>query len=53
MSSDLNARAKALYSYIDAATIDLLIEAQADAVLIDLLRRGLGTRDGMEVRWAR
>lgn len=38
--------------YIDGATIDLLVEAQADAGLIELLRRALGARDGMEVRWS-
>ncbi len=39
--------------YIDAATIDMLTGVQADAGLIELLRRGLGAREGMEVCWSK
>jgi hypothetical protein len=37
--------------YIDAATIDLLAAAGADAALIDLLRRATSGRDGVEIAW--
>ena len=39
--------------YIDAATIDLLAGAGADADLIDLLKRATAGRDGVELRWTR
>jgi hypothetical protein len=39
--------------YIDSATIDMLEEAGADSGLVALLRRALGTRDGIDVRWER
>jgi hypothetical protein len=38
--------------YIDPATIDLLASGGADADLVDLLRRALGTREGVEIAWA-
>jgi hypothetical protein len=39
--------------YVDAATIDLLASAGADADLVNLLRRALGSREGFEMAWAR
>jgi processive 1,2-diacylglycerol beta-glucosyltransferase len=39
--------------YLSAATVDMLEEDGADAGLVELLRRALGGRDGVEVRWAR
>lgn len=38
--------------YIDAATIDVLERAGADAELAAMLRRALGSRDGLEISWA-
>jgi hypothetical protein len=39
--------------YIDASTLELLEAQGADATAIELLRRALGTRPGMDVRWSR
>ena len=39
--------------YINATTIDLFESAGADAALVELLRRGLGDREEMDVRWSR
>lgn len=39
--------------YIDAATIDLLAGAGADADLLDLLKRATAGREGVELSWAR
>lgn len=39
--------------YIDEGTLDLLEDAGADTALLDLLRSGLGERDGYDVRWER
>jgi hypothetical protein len=39
--------------YIDEATIDLLAEGGGSSRLIDLLRRALGSNDGVEIRWQR
>jgi len=39
--------------YIDSATIDLLASTGADADLVTLLRRALGSREGFEIAWAR
>lgn len=39
--------------YIDAATIDMLAEDGAPSSLVELLRRVLGGRDGLEIRWVR
>lgn len=39
--------------YFNAATIDVLEEEGADAGLVALLRRALGDRDGVELRWER
>src|SRR5580765_3858158 len=37
--------------YIDVATIDMLAEAGADAELLAMLKRALGSRDGVDVEW--
>jgi hypothetical protein len=39
--------------YIDAATIDMLAAAGADAELLAMLKRALGSREGVEVKWSR
>jgi hypothetical protein len=39
--------------YIDEPTLAMLEERGADAGAVALLRRALGTRPGMDVRWAR
>ena len=39
--------------YFSAATIDVLAEEGADAELVALLRKALGDRDGLELRWER
>jgi len=39
--------------YIDAATIDLLGDGRATDHLLGLLRKALGTSDGVEIRWQR
>jgi hypothetical protein len=39
--------------YINAATLDMLEEQGADRVLLDLLRQALGSREDMEIQWAR
>jgi hypothetical protein len=39
--------------YIDGATLTMLEEKGADAEALELLRRALGTRPGMDVRWKR
>lgn len=39
--------------YFSAATIDALEEEGADAELVALLRRALGDREGVELRWER
>ncbi len=38
--------------YINRATIELFEQEGADAALIDLLRRALGSRDEMDIRWS-
>jgi len=37
----------------DAATIDVLAEAGADAELVDMLRRAVGSSDGVEIAWTK
>lgn len=39
--------------YFSAATIDILEEKGADPELVALLRRALGGRAGVELRWER
>jgi hypothetical protein len=39
--------------YINAETIDLFEQAGADPGLVELLRRALGSRTDMDVRWER
>jgi processive 1,2-diacylglycerol beta-glucosyltransferase len=39
--------------YITADTIEMLKTDGADADLIGLLRRALGNREGIDVRWSR
>jgi len=39
--------------WIDVDTIDLLEESGAASSLVAALRRALGERDGMEIRWLR
>jgi hypothetical protein len=39
--------------YINRETIDLLAQRGADAQLIDLLKRAIGDRPDLEIRWER
>jgi hypothetical protein len=39
--------------YIDAATIDVIEQAGADADLVAILRRALGSREGVDISWSR
>jgi processive 1,2-diacylglycerol beta-glucosyltransferase len=39
--------------YIDSATVDMLAAAGGDPALIAALRRAVGNREGVEVRWSR
>ncbi|HJZ78111.1 MAG TPA: hypothetical protein VKE51_40570 [Vicinamibacterales bacterium] len=39
--------------FIDEATIDLLGDGRATEHLLDLLRRAVGSSDGIEIRWER
>jgi len=39
--------------YIEPATIDVLTEAGADAELTALLKRAIGSREGVEVAWSK
>lgn len=39
--------------YVDTDTVDMLEDDGAPASLIALLRRIVGSQDGVEVRWAR
>ena len=51
LSSHLEEEAPRQY-FLDAATIDMLESANADAALVALLRQALGGRDGLMIRWA-
>ena len=39
--------------YINQATIDLLGDGRATIHLMELLRRALGSSDGVDIRWQR
>jgi len=39
--------------YIDAATIDAIADGRATEHLIALLRRALGSAEGVDIRWER
>lgn len=39
--------------YIDQGTIDLLADGRATEHLVGLLRKALGSSDGVEIRWRR
>jgi hypothetical protein len=39
--------------YIDRATIDLIADGAATEHLLGLLRKAVGTSDGIEIRWQR
>ena len=39
--------------YIDAATIDMIASAGADADLLAMLKRALGSREGVEIAWSK
>ena len=39
--------------YIDTQTIDFIADGKATEHLVALLRRALGNRDGVDIRWER
>jgi hypothetical protein len=39
--------------YIDGATLDWFEDEGVDSALTALLRKALGSREGMEIRWAK
>jgi hypothetical protein len=39
--------------FVDQATIELLADGQATDHLVDLLRKAVGSSDGVEIRWER
>lgn len=39
--------------YVNRATLDLFQANGADPALLDLLRRAMGNREEMEIRWTR
>jgi len=39
--------------FIDAATIDFLADGEATDHLLELLRKAVGSGDGVEIRWQR
>lgn len=39
--------------YIDAATIEVLAEAGADSELVAMLKRAVGSQDGVEIAWTK
>ena len=38
--------------YINRDTLEMFAQAGADPALLDLLQRGLGGREAMEIRWS-
>jgi hypothetical protein len=39
--------------YIDAATIDVIGDGRATEHLLNVLRKGLGNAEGVDIRWTR
>ena len=39
--------------YMDTNTLAMLTEAGADSELLELLKNGMGDREGFEIRWSR
>jgi hypothetical protein len=39
--------------YIDAATIDVIGDGRATEHLLNILRKGLGSAESVDIRWAR
>ena len=39
--------------YINQATLDMFEGVDADPALVDLLRRALGSREDMDIKWSR
>ena len=39
--------------YIDAATIDVIGDGRATDHLLNVLRKGLGNAEGVDIRWTR
>ncbi len=39
--------------YINRDTLEMFEEEEADPALVELLRKGLGNRDEMEIRWSK
>jgi len=39
--------------YIDAATIDVIADGKATEHLVGLLRKALGSSEGVDIRWER
>jgi hypothetical protein len=39
--------------YIDSATIDVIADGKASEHLVGLLRRAVGSGDGVDIRWQR
>lgn len=39
--------------FIDSATIDVIADGKATEHLVGLLRKAVGTSDGVDIRWAR
>ena len=39
--------------YIDTATIDVIADGKATEHLVGLLRKAVGTGDGVDIRWQR
>ena len=39
--------------YIDAATIDVIADGRATEHLLNLLKKALGSSEGVEIRWQR
>jgi len=39
--------------YIDAATIDVIGDGRATEHLLNILRKGLGSAEGVDIRWMR